>query len=263
MRCPPFEPHASLVPFAPATVRTLTVFGGSVQLVHVPTRRARTDRATGDRPAFRRSQAARIVHEEACWHGDGLVLTPNLYPFAHQHRILWPTRPARDPDLTLWHAAGEWADRADGAALVNTIGAAATIARAHAHLVCERLPFLGALPERRCDLDLADLPADVELVAKDVPFCLLGVRGEAVARARALLLLAEARLTSACNVIVQDGTAWLFPRRLETPAPHFPFALGAAEVWGRWCYVDEAEFSAATAIDLERALVAAGMEALR
>jgi hypothetical protein len=84
-----------------------------------------------------------------------------------------------------------------------------------------------------------------------------------VGRAEALVRLAEARLTAACNVVVQDQTAWLFPRRLEIPAPHFPLALGSAELWGRWCYVDEAAFGAASAKDLEQALVAAGMEKLR
>ncbi|HEX5052508.1 MAG TPA: hypothetical protein VFZ65_12095, partial [Planctomycetota bacterium] len=120
--------------------------------------------------------------------------------------------------------------------------------------------FLDALRELDRAADLIDVPPGVELVRKDVPFCLVGVRGGARDRAEALLLLAEARLTAAWNVVVQDRTAWLFPRRVETPAPYFPYALGAAEVWGRWCYVDEAPFASATAADLERALVAAGVE---
>ena len=65
-------------------------------------------------------------------------------------------------------------------------------------------------------------------------------------------------MTSAWNVIVQDGAAWLYPRRAETPAPHFPYALGAAEVWGRWCYLDREPFDAATGAALERALALAG-----
>ena len=28
----------------------------------------------------------------------------------------------------------------------------------------------------------------------------------------------------------------------ETPAPHFPQALGSAEVWGRWCHQDREAF---------------------
>src|SRR5574339_102110 len=88
------------------------------------------------------------------------------------HRIacLWTTLPVRDPDFALWTAAAEWADRSNGTALVNNIGAASTIARAHAHLLPERLPFLGALPDRRCELDLVDLPPAAELVVKNAPF---------------------------------------------------------------------------------------------
>ena len=263
MTFPPIDPHPSLVTFLPAAARTLTVFGGPVELVLVPGRKARRDVARGDRPPFGRSPAARIVRDEAFWRGVGLALTPNRYPFAHQQRILWTTLPVRDPDFALWHAAADWADRSNGTALVNNVGAASTIARAHVHLLPERLPFLGALPERRCELDLVDLPGSAELVVKDAPFCLLGVRGPAAARAEALLRLAEARLTSAWNVVIEGGTAWVFPRRVETPSPHFSHALGSAEVWGRWCYVDEQPFAAATATDLERALVAAGTEPLR
>ncbi|HEX5050859.1 MAG TPA: hypothetical protein VFZ65_03725 [Planctomycetota bacterium] len=260
MTCPPLEPHASLVPFAPTARRELSVFGAPATLVLVPGRGTRQGRATNDRPAFRRSAAARIVRDEAFWRGGGLALTPNRYPFAHAQRLLWPEQPLRDPDANMWTAIGEWAAASGGTALLNNVGAAATIARAHAHLLPERLPFLDALRELDRAADLIDVPPGVELVRKDVPFCLVGVRGGARDRAAALLLLAEARLTAAWNVVVQDRTAWLFPRRVETPTPHFPYALGAAEVWGRWCYVDEEPFAAATAADLERALVAAGVE---
>jgi hypothetical protein len=259
MQHPPVEPHHSLLPFAPAAQRTAVVFGAPVVLAFVPSRKARQG-AVAARPAFRRCPAERIVADEAFWRGSGLALTPNRYPFAHQQRILWPVTARREPDLPMWTAVVAWAAAANGTALVNTIGAASTIARAHAHLLPERLPFLPALPERRVQTDLIDVPTGVDLVAKDVPFCLLGVRGPAEARAKALVRLATTRLTAACNVVVQDDAAWIYPRRLETPAPHFPFALGAAEAWGRWCYVDEAPFAAATANDLEQALLAAGME---
>ena len=75
------------------------------------------------------------------------------------------------------------------------------------------------------------------------------------------MLLAEARLTAAWNVIVTEDAAWIVPRAVETPLPWFPQALGAAELWGRWCYVDEAPFRAARGHDLEQALVQAGMPA--
>lgn len=261
MQGPPVEPHRSLLPFAPAALRHEVAFGAPVVLAWVPGRKVRQG-AVGRRPAFAPSPADRIIASEAFWRGDGLAATPNAHPFAHEQRILWATTPLREPDVAMWTAIGAWADAANGTALVNTIGAASTIARAHAHLLPERLPFLAGLRDRAVVDPPIDVPPGVHLVAKDVPFCLLGVRGEPAARATALARLASARLTAAWNVAVQDGTAWVCPRRVETPSPHFPFALGAAEVWGRWCYVDEAPFLAARGEDLERALLAAGTEPL-
>lgn len=258
MAVPPIEPSAALVPFAPVAERRLTVFGAEVALVLVPGRRDRGGRAHAGRPALQRCPATRIVAEEALWRSDGLVLTPNRYPFAHAQRILWMAGPTREPDHAFWLAALAWAERAGGSVLLNGIGAAATIARAHAHLVPERREFLERLPTRRAAVDLIDVPPDGELVAVDAPFCAIGARGPVAARATALVLLAEARLTAAWNVVASGDTAWIVPRRAETPAPWFPQALGAAELWGRWCYVDEAPFAAATGRDLERALVESG-----
>ena len=259
----PIEPHPTLVPFAPTARRTLSVFGASVELVFVPERKARQDRATAERPAFRRSPAARIVGEEAFWRGEGHLLTPNRHPFAAAQRLLWPDAPRREPDAAFWQLCGDWAARSGGSALVNSVGAAATIARCHAHLVPERLPFLDALSERPFVVDLVDRPAGVALVTKHVPFCLLGVRGgDSIARAETLVRLAEARLTAAHNVVLFGDSAWLLPRRLETPAPDFPYPLGAAELWGRWCYQDEEPFAAATPAMLERALQATAMPQL-
>jgi hypothetical protein len=255
---PPRIAAAAAMPFAPAAQRTLVAFGAPVELVFVPARRARQDRPLADRPAFRRSPAPRILADEAVWRGALHTLTPNRYPFAHEQAILWPNATLREPDAPLWRAVFGWVAAQRGTALVNSIGAAASIARAHAHLTPERLPFLAAVPERPLATDLIDVPPGVVLVAKDVPFALLGVRGPAAARAEALVRLAEARLTAAWNVVADDDATWLLPRREETPAPHFPAAVGAAELWGRWCYVDEAPFAAATGADLEQALRRAG-----
>lgn len=253
----PVVDHPALVAYAPAARRTFQLFGAPAEAVLVPVRKQRSGRATAARPAFARSRAARILAEEAIWRGDGLVLTPNVFPFAHGQRLLWPEQPVREPSPSMWRAAFAWADAQGGAALVNNVGAASSIGRAHAHLCAERLPFLAGLPDAPGPRDVVDLPAGAELLAKAAPFCLLGVRGPAAARAEAVVRLAEARLTAAWNVVAQDGVAWLLPRRAETPAPHFPYALGAAELWGRWCYVDEEAFAAATAADLEHALLAA------
>jgi hypothetical protein len=257
----PLRTNAELPSFQVAARREALVFGAPVELVLVPARKARQGRATADRPAFAPSNAPRIVADEALWHGFGHVLTPNRYPLAEAQLLVWPERLQREPDEIFWRMVGDWVTASDGAALHNSIGAAATIARCHAHLVPHRLPFLAALPERPVASPI-ELPPGIDLVAKDVPFCLLGVRGDAGARAQALLRLAEARLCAACNIVMQQDTAWVLPRRLETPAPHFPYALGAAELWGRWCYLDEESFAAATSAALERALVAAGMPPL-
>lgn len=257
MLVPP-SPAADLPSFQPAATRTVAVFGAPAELVLLPARRQRPGVADGDRPAFAASPAARIVADEALWRDGGLVLTPNRYPFARGARLLWPAAPTREVTPALWQAAAAWVASTGGTALRNDIGAAATIPRAHVHLTIERLPFLAALREQRLGAGWFDVPG-AELVRKQVPFCLLGVRGAPDRLAEALQCLAEARLTAAWNVVLEDNAAWVMPRRLETPAPYFPFALGAAELWGRWCYTDEQAFAAATAADLERALVAVGM----
>jgi hypothetical protein len=254
----PRDVEVPLPAYAPAAQRTATVFDVPVELVLVPWRRDRAGRATAQRPPFARSAAPRIVRAEAFWRADGLALTPNRYPFARAQRVLWRDDRAREPDERLWHAMLAWAKRG-GAALHNTIGAAATIGRAHAHLLVDTQPFLDALPEQPCERDLLDLPAGVLLVEKRVPFVLLGLRGEPAAVATALVALAEARATAAWNVVAQRDTAWVYARSAEVPAPHFPAALGAAELWGRWCYTDAAAFATADGRMLERALVAAGV----
>ena len=238
------------------------VHGAPVELVLVPERKARHGRADAARPAFTRSPAARIVGEECLWQGDGFVLTPNRYPFAREQRILWPQQPVREPDPAFWQVVFDWVARSGGSALVNNVGAAATIGRAHAHLVPERLPFREALPECELRTNPIDAPAAIRIAAKAVPFCLLGLRGPIAARATAMILLAEARMTATWNVVAYDDVVWICPRRCETPDPHFPYALGAAELWGRWCYMDDAPFEQASAGDLEAALALAGMPPL-
>lgn len=250
----PLELPDSLVPFVPSAERTLALFGTTVHLALVPGRRNRTGHDREGRPAFQRSPAGRIIGEEAYWRSDTLALTPNKFPFARNQRILWMARPARDPDRTFWRAALDWVARSDGTVLLNNIGAAATIARAHAHLIDERLPFVDALPERPLRSDVIDVPDGCQLCAKDLPFCIVGVRGPVDGRAEALLRLADARLTPTWNVVLTQDAAWIVPRGKQTPAPHFATAMGAAEMWGRYCYVDEGPFASATAEDLRQAL---------
>ena len=72
---------------------------------------------------------------------------------------------------------------------------------------------------------------------------------------------AYAVVDRAGHVVAAEGgiAAAVYPRSaIETPTPHFPAALGASELWGRWCYSDRADFERATAAELERALALAG-----
>ena len=257
MQLPPITTDPRLAPYEPGAERPLTVFGAPVLLAYLPSRRQRRDRPGAARPAFRPSPVPRILAEEVLWQEEGVAMTPNRYPFAREQRLLWSVAPRREPDLAMWTTICAWADACDGTALVNNVGAAASIARAHAHLTPERLPFLDTFGERPAPADLIEVPDGVELVVKDLPVCVLGVRGPAAARALAIERFAEARLTSTWNVIATGGTAWLCPRQSETPAPHFPYPLGASELWGRWCYIDREAFDAATGAMLEQALLAA------
>jgi hypothetical protein len=249
------------LPFAPAARRELAVFGAPAELVWLPERQARAGIPVPQRPPFRAPIVERILREEALWRGDGLVLTPNRYPFARRQLVLWSAEPQREPELPLIEALIELEARTGGTALLNTVGAAASIPRAHGHLVDERLPFLGALPAVPLDADWLPHASDAQFVALAAPFpsTAIGVRGDPAARARAVHALAQQRTTPCFNVVSTAGTAWLFPRQgPELPLPHFPHALGSSELWGRWCYGHEQQFRAATAADLERALAITG-----
>jgi len=263
MPTPPRPAADRLRPFAPAAERELQVFGAPMQLVLLPQRRGRADRPGVERPAFRASPVPHILAHETLWRDGELALTPNRYPFAADQAILWPTRPRREPDLGMWQAIAGWTAAHRGTALLNTVGAAASIAWAHAHLTPEQLAFLGSLPERAGPPDLVSLDGDTTLIAKDTPFCLLGIRGPETGVAKALVELAELRLTAAWNVVISSGTAWVMPRSIETAAHGFPYALGAAELWGRCCYLERETFESATAAGLEEALTATGVPTIQ
>lgn len=258
---PPFSADARVLPLVIEAARELSVFGAPARVALLTHRARRANRPGETRPAFRRSPAPHIVSAEAIWRGDGLALTPNRYPMLDEQRILWHTVPQPHPGLTMWRAVHEWVDAHRGSALHNTVGAAASIAAAHVHLSRERSAFLSALPLRPGTLDLVEVD-DLQIEAAAVPFCLLRLSGSARTRAAGVEQLSVARLTPAWNVVVEAGATWVYPRRREIPAPHFPHALGAAELWGRWCHTDDASFEAATAAAMERALVEAGTEPL-
>ena len=89
----------TLVPFAPSATRALRLHGADVELAWIPERRLRAGQDRENRPAFAPCPADRIIAEEAYWQDDALALTPNKYPFGRDQRLLWMTRPAREPDL--------------------------------------------------------------------------------------------------------------------------------------------------------------------
>jgi hypothetical protein len=102
--------------------------------------------------------------------------------------------------------------------------------------------------------------AGIEVARLPLPVLVLRLRGGADARADAAAELLRIRRAAACNIVAMCGECWLFPRSgVETPAPEFPHALGASEVWGRWCFSDERAFERADAPALERALAVAGV----
>lgn len=247
-----------LVAYAPGRSRSLPLHGSAAELVWLPERAARSSHDRDRPPPFARSPAARILEQESYWRSETLALTPNRFPFGVDQRILWMSQPAREPDLAFWRATLDWVRRSDGTALLNNVGAAATIPRAHAHLLGERLPLLEHVPERPVAAAPIDLPRGCSLVAKDLELCVIGLRGPVDGCAAALTMLADARLTPTWNAVLTPDAAWVVPRTLQTPRPYFEAALGAAEYWGRFCYVDEGAFDRATAADLEQAWRLAG-----
>lgn len=258
----PADPFALAPLPAPqvAARRTLALCGGTVELAWLPLRAQRLGIPRADRPPLRPPLAEEILAKEALWRGGGVVLTPNRYPFAARQVLLWDEAPQREAGENLLRAALLLEERTGGTVQLNTVGAAASLPRAHVHLIGEVLPFLAAFRGEPCRA--AWLPAlpgvDVLELAPPFPVLGLGVRGPAPARAAALARLLELRGTPAANVVSAAGTSWWFPRSpVEIPAPHFPHALGASELAGRWCYTDERVFAAATAGDLEAALRAA------
>ena len=251
------DPSPPPTHFAATARRELRVFGAPVELALLPGRAARPGRPGAERPAFRPDLGLRIAATEAIHAGPEFVVTPNKFPFARAQTVLWSRRPLREPDAEFLHSALSWTDQRGGSLLLNSVGAAASIPRAHAHHTDEAMPFLPALGEQPFAAPWLPEVAGASYVQKAAPFALLGVRGDARARAEATAALQMLRMTPAVSLVACPGEIWICPRAVETPAPHFPYALGAAELWGRWCYLEEGPFRTATAADLERALVEA------
>ena len=242
--------------------RELPVFGVKAELHCLPGRRHRPGAPLGKRAPFQRCRVDEIIAGEAVWRDGGVVLTGNRFPFAARHVVLWTEERTREAPLALLEAAIAFEDRFAATALVNTTGAAASIARAHVHLVGERLAFLDGFPREPLVAGWLEPRTDVEVVRLSAPYPIVavGLVGPAGARARAAHRLLQLRNHAAVNVVSSSGVTWVFPHgEHETPEPHFPFALGASELWGRWCYAEREAFERATSEALEQALLRAGV----
>ena len=248
--------------FAPAARRELEVFGAPVELLLLPERKRRAGRP-GFREPFRPAVAERIIAEEALWELENVTLTPNKFPFADRHAVLWSRQPSREPTMNLLVTAFSMVAEHGGMMMGNCIGSAASVQRAHVHLVPLDLQFLDRL--RRAPASelarLIDAPdGQLEVTQVDhVPFIAVTLEGDPMHRARATLRLLEIRTTATFNLIATAERTWVIPRGQETPAPHFPYALGAAELSGRWCFGDEKPFRSARSTSLEHALILAGI----
>jgi hypothetical protein len=262
MRSLPGDPFALLPPvaFAAAARRTLPLFGAEVELLWLPERRHRRGRPIETRPACAPDFAARIIAEEALWRGAGVALTPNRHPFGPRQLVVWRDAFVREADAVLLDAGTALAERAGATLLVNSIGAAASIVRAHAHLLGERLPFLDGLALEPIASQAIEPPPDVALARAAAPYpsLLVAIHGPRAARVETALRLIQHRCVPAFSLL-DDGTrTWFCPRTLEVPAPWFPQALGSAELWGRWCWDEEDAFRRVSSEDLARALGATG-----
>ncbi len=241
--------------FQPAARRECTILGAPVELLWLPERKQRRGVPTGRRPAFLASPADRILREEAVWQGGGTVITGNPYPFGERQLLLWATDAVREPTRAMLEIGFRLEQATGGTVLINSTGAAASMTRAHLHLLSERRGFLTSLSATQFEPDYLD-SRDLDAVYRITePVLAIGVRGSPLARAAAAHRLLELRTCPSFNLVSSDGTTWVFPRSLEEiPRPHFPHAVGAAEVWGRWCYSDREDFEQATPAQLLTAL---------
>lgn len=245
--------------------RSLEICGHDFELCFLPSRAARQGVPTDERPSFLAHPGHRIRREEALWTRGRLVATPNRFPFFGPSLLLWEGAAAdREPSFDR-EVRGDWLVEAFalqqecGAVLVgNTVGAAASIPLAHAHLLLGRRPLLAAssawpLVEVACPQAglriLATDPAASWPIFAGVVEC-----EDAEERARWVRALLDARSRASANVLAQDARAFVVPRRQENGAEDFPYAIGGGELSGRFIYADEKAYVSATRAGLEASL---------
>lgn len=233
----------------PGARRQLEVFGAPLELVLQDERAGRPGRPGDQRPAFQAHRADRIIAAEAIWRAGDVALTPTRFPFAKDQLLLWSCSRRREPSRAMLELALAWEESCGATILGNGMGAAASVTRAHLHVCREQLGFLGALQQEEIPAsELHIEPREGLLVLRlspPFPALCVGLHGPAPLRAAALDALFERRTTPAYSLVSSQGTSWMMPRSgIETPAPHFPQALGSAELWGRWVCNDRETFAA-------------------
>ncbi|MEZ5987599.1 MAG: hypothetical protein R3F30_00435 [Planctomycetota bacterium] len=235
--------------------KELRRWGLPFEAVLIPRRAARAHVPGTGRPAFLPDHGSRIRRDEALHDDDLVAATPNRFPFFARQVLLWPsTGFAREPDPAWLARCLDLCAAWGGSLLMNSIGASASIPLAHAHLADERSAVLDAWP--LVDVPGADGgPARVGgddgpvLRAGDPdagpPVLLVVLDGGATeARARVACRLLQLRSFPSHHLLAQGDRLWLVPRSREIVAEAAPWAIGGAELWGRFVFPDEESYDA-------------------
>jgi hypothetical protein len=242
--------------------RRLLAYGLPYELVLIPSRGQRANLPGGRRPAFTCDRGGRIRQAEALASDDDVVLTPNRFAFYEQHGLLWQAEGfAREAPVRLLEAGFRIAEQSGGALLVNSIGASASICQAHGHLVRARSEVLAGLP-------MSPLGAErgLKLLASDPraghPALAIQVRGGSASdRARLVRALLDLRTSASYHVLAQEDAAWVMPRRREIVEEVSPYAIGAAEFFGRFVLPDRETYDRLDRSSIELALAEASLPA--
>lgn len=233
--------------------RLLPACGTEISLLLTPWRAARRP-GGGTPPPAGPDVGARVIENEALWEGEGAVLTPNRYPFTEDHLLLWEKRPVREPGPEFLELLlGLCRERKDILAFVNSIGAAATVSRAHAQLArTGEPPPVSRAPVQAVDRDGLEWAFPPQ--GGPWPGFFARLRGEPAPVARALARLVRLRLCPAFNLSVHGDSAWIFFRRKETARRAYPLPVGALELSGIFLFEAEPSFHVMTPEKVETAL---------
>ncbi len=225
--------------------RSLEALGLELSLYLTPWR-ARRRPGGGTPPPAGPDVGERVIREETLWEGGGTALTPNRYPVAPDHLLLWEKAPLREPrEAFLELLARLCRERWDILAFVNSIGAAATVSRAHAQIA-----RLGSPPP------LAAVPAEIRHEGSITlsfppeegpwPAFFARLEGDPGSLASVLARLVRLRLCPAFNLVFHRDRAWIFFRRRETCSSGYPLPVGALELSGIFFFEEESSFRAMT-----------------